>query len=75
MTWNIQEYVSSQYRRKGIQGSHVGGCPERHGEYEQRGGRTHVAMTAVGNKRDTRGQEEDTAKLRAERKKLWLSWR
>lgn len=36
MMWNIQEYVSSQSRRKGIQGSLVGGCPERHGESEQR---------------------------------------
>lgn len=34
MTWNIQEYVSSQYQRKGIQGSHGGECPKQHREYE-----------------------------------------
>lgn len=28
ITWNIQECVSSQYRRKGIQGSLLRGCPE-----------------------------------------------
>lgn len=42
------------------------GCPERRGEYEQRGSQTPIAMTAVGNNREMRGQEEDTAKLRAE---------
>lgn len=65
-TWNIQEYVSSQYQRKGIQGSHIGGCPERHRVHEQRGSRTHITMTAVRNNREMRGQEEETAKLRAE---------
>lgn len=75
MTWNIQEYVSSQYWRKGIHRSHVGECPEQHGEYEQRGSRTHTEMAAVGNNRETRGQEEDTAKPKAEWKTLRLSWR
>lgn len=66
MSQNIPEYVSSQYQRKGIQGSHIGWRPERHGIHEQRGSRTLVTMTAVGNNREMRGQEEETAKLRAE---------
>lgn len=44
MTWNVQEYVSSDYWREGNQGSRVGGHPERHREYQQRGSRTHLTV-------------------------------
>lgn len=58
MTWNIEECVSSQDRRTGTEESQAGGCPERRGEYERRGSRSQVAITAVGTGRETRGRED-----------------